>query len=89
MIDGVLYITGANNFAWAIDARTGRQIWKYQRELPQGLKPCCGTVNRGFAVLGGKLFMATLDAHLIALDIRDGRLQAGLHRDDRAHGGQG
>jgi len=72
VIDGVLYITGANNFAWAIDARTGRQIWKYQRELPQGLKPCCGTVNRGFAVLGGKLFMATLDAHLIALDIRDG-----------------
>jgi len=73
VIDGVIYITGANNFAWAIDAKTGRQIWRYRRESPAGgPKVCCGTVNRGFAVLGGSLFMATLDAHLIALDIRDG-----------------
>lgn len=73
VIDGVIYITGPNNWAWAIDAKTGAQIWRYQRELPpEGPKTCCGTVNRGFAVLGGRLFMTTLDAHLIALDIRDG-----------------
>ena len=74
VIDGVIYITGPNNFAWAIDAKTGRQIWRYQRQLPADANhQCCGTVNRGFAVLGGRLFMATLDAHLVALDIRDGK----------------
>ena len=41
VVDGVLYVTGALNHAWAIDARTGRQIWHYQRQLPQGLKVCC------------------------------------------------
>src|SRR5437870_3558069 len=38
VVDGVLYVTGALNHAWAIDARTGRQVWHYQRQLPQGLK---------------------------------------------------
>jgi glucose dehydrogenase len=41
VIDGVLYVTGALNHAWAIDGRTGKQIWHYQRTLPQGLKVCC------------------------------------------------
>ena len=75
VIDGVIYITGPNNFAWALDAKTGRQIWRYQRQLPPDAnRQCCGAVNRGFAVLGGRLFMATLDAHLVALDLRDGKL---------------
>ena len=55
------------NTAWAIDARTGREIWRYRRELPANLTACCGLVNRGFAALGDKLFMTTLDAHLLAL----------------------
>jgi alcohol dehydrogenase (cytochrome c) len=70
--DNVLYVTGPQNVAWAIDARTGRQIWRYRRELPTDLTACCGLVNRGFAMLGDKLFMATLDAHLLALDARTG-----------------
>lgn len=70
--DGVLYVTGPNNVAWAIDARTGRQFWRYRRELPGDLKACCGPVNRGFAMLGTRLFMVTLDAHLVALDARTG-----------------
>jgi alcohol dehydrogenase (cytochrome c) len=70
--DNVLYVTGPLNVAWAIDARTGRQIWRYRRELPSNLTACCGLVNRGFAMLGDKLFMATLDAHLLALDARTG-----------------
>jgi alcohol dehydrogenase (cytochrome c) len=72
--DNVLYVTGILNNAWAIDARTGRQIWKYKRELPpEGtLTACCGLVNRGFGMLGDKLFMVTLDAHLIALDMKTG-----------------
>jgi alcohol dehydrogenase (cytochrome c) len=70
--DNVLYVTGPQNLAWAIDARTGRQIWRYRRELPAGLTACCGLVNRGFAALGDKLYMTTLDAHLVALDMRTG-----------------
>src|SRR6267378_3710291 len=72
VVDGVLYVTGFNNHAWAIDARSGRQIWRYRRELPEDLKLCCGAVNRGFGVLGDRLFMTTLDAHLIALDMKTG-----------------
>jgi alcohol dehydrogenase (cytochrome c) len=70
--DNVLYVTGPQNVAWAVDARTGRQIWRYRRELPTALTACCGLVNRGFAVLGDKLFMTTLDAHLLALDMKTG-----------------
>src|SRR5579862_9781381 len=73
-VDGVLYGTGQNNRAFAIDARTGRAIWRYQRNLPDKLQPCCGMVNRGFAILGNKLFLATLDAHVIALDTKTGNV---------------
>src|SRR6266567_2107837 len=72
--DNVLYVTGPQNVAWAIDARTGRQIWRYRRELPESLTACCGLVNRGFAMLGDKLFMVTLDAHLLALDMKTGAI---------------
>jgi alcohol dehydrogenase (cytochrome c) len=73
--DNVLYVTGPQNVAWALDARTGRQIWRYRRELPAtGLTACCGLVNRGFGVLGDKLFMTTLDAHLLALDMKTGAI---------------
>jgi alcohol dehydrogenase (cytochrome c) len=72
--DNVLYVTGPLNVAWAIDARSGREIWRYRRELPPtgSLTACCGLVNKGFAVLGDRLFMTTLDAHLVALDIKTG-----------------
>ncbi len=72
VLDGVIYSTGFNNNAWAIDARSGRQIWRYRRDLPEDVKLCCGAINRGFGVLGDRLFMATLDAHLIALDMKTG-----------------
>src|SRR5262249_19539646 len=60
--------------AWAIDAHSGRQIWKYTRELPEGVVVCCGRVNRGFAALGDLLYMSTLDAHLLAFDRRSGAI---------------
>src|ERR1700681_3238134 len=72
LLDGVLYITGNNNNAWAVDAHTGRPIWRYQRTLPPVLRVCCGPVNRGFGILGDRLYMGTLDAHLVALDRRTG-----------------
>ncbi len=72
--DNVLYVTGPLNMAWAIDARSGREIWRYRRELPPtgSLTACCGLVNKGFGVLGDRLFMTTLDAHLLALDMKTG-----------------
>jgi len=72
VIDGIIYATGYQNHAWAIDARTGRPIWRYRRNLPDDLHNCCGAVNRGFAALGDRLFMTTIDAHLIALDMKTG-----------------
>ena len=74
VVDGILYGTGQNGRAFALDARTGRTLWRYQRHLPDKLQPCCGMVNRGLAILGDRLFMATLDAHVIALDTRTGNL---------------
>lgn len=74
--DNVLYVTGPLNVAWAIDARTGREIWRYRRELPEttALTACCGLVNKGFGMLGERLFMTTLDAHLLALDVKTGSI---------------
>ncbi len=74
VIDGTLYVTGSLNHAWAIDGKTGRQLWHYQRTLPEGLKVCCGLVNRGFAVLHDRLFMVTLDAHFVALEMKTGKV---------------
>ncbi len=71
--DGVLYVTGSNNFAWALDARTGRPFWRYRRRLPTDLTyGARAPVNRGFGMLGDRLFMVTLDAHLLALDMKTG-----------------
>ncbi|MDE0731735.1 MAG: PQQ-dependent dehydrogenase, methanol/ethanol family [Gammaproteobacteria bacterium] len=73
MDDGILYVTGSNNFAWAIDARTGRSFWQYRRDLPNDLTyGASAPVNRGFGMLGNQLFMVTLDAHLVSFDRRTG-----------------
>jgi alcohol dehydrogenase (cytochrome c) len=83
MMDGVLYITGNNNYAWAVDARTGRQIWRYRRPLPTGLTYGGGNPsNRGFAAWGDLLFMGTLDAHLLAFDRNTGRVAWDVTVDD-------
>src|SRR5215813_5634145 len=74
VVDGILYATGQDDRAFALDARTGRPIWLYQRQLPADIRPCCGRVNRGLAMLGDKVFMATLDAHVLALDTRTGNV---------------
>ena len=73
ILDGVLYVTGPNNYAWALDARTGKMFWRYRRDLPSNLTyGASAPVNRGFGILGDKLFMVTLDAHLLALDAKTG-----------------
>lgn len=74
VVDGIMYITAANGFAFAIDARSGRQLWQYKYPLPEGVKLCCGTVNRGLAILGDRLFMVTPDAYVVALEASTGRM---------------
>ena len=71
-VDGVLYATAQDDRAFALDARTGRPIWMYQRQVPADIRPCCGHVNRGLAILGDKVYMGTLDAHVVALDAKTG-----------------
>lgn len=74
VVDGILYGTGQDDRAFALDARTGRPIWQYQRALPSDIRPCCGRINRGLAILGDKVFLGTLDAHVIALDAKTGNV---------------
>lgn len=76
VVDGILYVTGNNDQAWAIDGRTGQPLWNYRRILPQNFSAsvCCGPVNRGFAILGDRLYLGTLDAHLLALDRKTGKV---------------
>ena len=74
VVDGILYATAQDDRAFALDARTGRPVWMYQRQLPGDIRPCCGRVNRGLAILGHKVFLGTLDAHLMALDAKTGNV---------------
>ena len=74
VVDGILYATGQDNRAVALDARTGRPIWQDQRALPDDIRPCCGRVNRGLASLGDKVFLGMLDSHVIALDAKTGNV---------------
>jgi len=74
VVDGILYGTGQDDRVYALDGRSGRPIWQYQRALPVDIRPCCGRVNRGLAILGDKVFVATLDAHVIALDSKTGNV---------------
>jgi alcohol dehydrogenase (cytochrome c) len=74
VVDGIMYATGQNDRSFALDALTGKAIWRKERSLPTDIRACCGNVNRGFAIQGNKLFMATLDAHVIAMDTRTGNV---------------
>src|SRR5688572_30475601 len=72
-IDGILYISEPPGDVVALDARTGRPLWRFSRRPPQDLHACCGSANRGLAVMGDMLFTGTLDAHLIAIDLHTGK----------------
>jgi alcohol dehydrogenase (cytochrome c) len=74
VVDGVMYITGWDGLVWCLDAKTGRELWRYQHAIPFDTPLCCGNVNRGAAVAKGKVFVVTLNAHVIALDATNGEL---------------
>ncbi len=71
--NGVMYITTPYNHVFAVDARSGRELWHYEHKLGTTIL-CCGPNNRGVALLGDNVYMATLDAMLIALDKRTGKV---------------
>jgi len=70
--DGIMYITGSYSRLYAIDVKTGREIWQYDARLPEGILPCCDVVNRGAALYGDKIYFGTLDARIVALDQKTG-----------------
>ena len=72
VVDGIMYLTQSPNDVVALDAKTGRVFWVYHYATAPESRPCCGIVNRGVAILGDTLFMATVDAHLVAIDAKNG-----------------
>jgi alcohol dehydrogenase (cytochrome c) len=72
--DGTLYFTADYARVFALDARTGTVKWYWEPEYEDGLEAvlCCGPVNRGLAISGDKVYVGTLDARLVALNIKDG-----------------
>lgn len=72
VVDGVMYVALPYNHVAALDAKTGKELWRYQHERIADWKMCCGPANRGVAVNDGKVFIGTVDARLIALDAKTG-----------------
>ncbi len=72
VIDGVMYLSEPPSNVVALDPATVRQFWRYKRSLPSKINVCCGQVNRGVAVLGDRVFVGTVDAHLVALSAKTG-----------------
>jgi quinohemoprotein ethanol dehydrogenase len=76
VVDGVMYTTGSWSVVYALDAKMGRQLWKYDPQIARsyGARACCDVVNRGVAVYKGKVYVGALDGRLIALDAGDGKV---------------
>lgn len=74
VVDGIMYTSGAWGFAYAVDARTGQEIWRFNPEVDASYarRACCDVVNRGVAVWKGKVYVASLDGYLHCLDAETG-----------------
>jgi len=75
VVDGVMYVSTAWSKVFALDARTGQELWRFDPEVPgnHAVFGCCDVVNRGVAVWKGKVFVGTIDGRLIALDAASGK----------------
>src|SRR5438094_740036 len=71
--NGVMFVTTPQQQVFALNAKTGDQIWRYKKELPEDLLQLHPT-NRGVALWEDRIFLATVDAHLIALDAKTGKV---------------
>lgn len=74
MVDRTLYLSLPFNHVVALNAVTGEQLWRYDHQLKKDYPVCCGPANRGVAVSDGKVFIGTVDARLIALDAKSGKV---------------
>ncbi|HUH92948.1 MAG TPA: PQQ-binding-like beta-propeller repeat protein [Casimicrobiaceae bacterium] len=72
--NGVMFLTTSFNHVYAIDAATGEEYWHYKHKLGPIVTVCCGNNNRGVAISEGKLYMGTIDAKLVALDAKTGKV---------------
>jgi glucose dehydrogenase len=70
--NGVMYLSLPFNHVVALDAKTGKELWRYQHEKRADWKMCCGPANRGVGVADGRVFIGTVDARLIALNAKTG-----------------
>ena len=84
--DGIMFVTGSWSKVWALDAKTGRQLWFYDPEVPGqwGRYACCDVVNRGVAVWKGAVYLGTLDGRLVKLDARTGKPVWDINTIDRS-----
>ena len=73
IVDGIMFLSGWDGWVWALDAKTGTEIWRYKHAVPFDVSLCCGNVNRGVAVAKGKVFFVTANAHVLALDATTGQ----------------
>ncbi len=74
VLDTVMYLSLPFSGVAALDARTGRELWRYTHR-PRTTKLCCGPANRGVAVAGGKVYVGTTDGRLLALDAATGAVR--------------
>ena len=74
--NGIMFVTSAWSIIYAIDAKTGKNLWVYDPEVPKvwSKKACCDVVNRGAAVWKGFVFLATLDGRLLKLKAKSGEV---------------
>ncbi|MGH8802041.1 MAG: PQQ-binding-like beta-propeller repeat protein, partial [Casimicrobiaceae bacterium] len=74
VVDGVMFLTTSYDHVFAINAATGEAYWEYKHKMGPIATFCCGPNNRGVAVAGNRLFLGTLDAKLVALDAKTGKV---------------
>src|SRR6202030_1828992 len=74
VVDGVMYVTTSFSHVYALDAKTGVQLWHYNHKMGPITTYCCGPNNRGVQVLGDMVYVATLDAKLVALKAKTGEV---------------
>jgi alcohol dehydrogenase (cytochrome c) len=84
--DGRMFVTASYSRIYALDAKTGQKLWKYEHRLPDAIMPCCDVVNRGAALFDNLVIFSTLDAQLIALDQKTGDVVWKEKIDDYAAG---
>jgi len=70
--NGVMYVTSAFDHVYALNAKTGEEYWHYKHAMAPVTTSCCGPINRGVAVYDDKVYLATVDAKLVALDAKTG-----------------